>query len=74
MTLAERITRAIALLTAHGYRVTLLRRRGRPKESGRQIDRDKVQRLSTEGLTVAQIAAECGCAESTVYSILNGSR
>lgn len=74
MTLADRIARAIELLEANGYRVTLLRARGRPEGAGRRIDRETVKRLSSEGMTNADIATELGCAESTVRSILNGTR
>jgi len=74
MTITDRIARAIAILTANGYRVTLPRARGRPQSSGRRIDREKVQRLAAEGMPASLIATDCGCAESTVYAILNGTR
>lgn len=84
MTAAKKITAAITLLEKSGYRViqptaTGFRRAaprsaGRPKGTGRRIDRDRVQSLARQGMTASQIAVECGCAISTVRSILNGTR
>jgi hypothetical protein len=74
LTIPARIARYIAFLEKHGYKVKPPAAPvGRPKATGR-IDRDKVQRLHSEGKTAAEIAAACECSAVMVYQILNGTR
>ncbi len=72
MTVADRIARAIALLEAHGYRVTKKAQRGKP----RTVDRAAIAALLARNpsITNAEGAAIVGCSVDAFSKIRRGER